>query len=162
ALVLLVLALYPPAARPAGVPPGFLDEPFVSIGSPTSMAWLPDGSMLVATQPGQLRLGKADGTLQAAPVLGLTRRMRARTVLGVAASPWFATDHAIFVYWTYDKFGSCPEFSLQAPVNRVSRFTLQDGVATGEQVLVDNIPSFNGNHNAGDLKFGRDGMLYVS
>jgi glucose/arabinose dehydrogenase len=31
-----------------------------------------------------------------------------------------------------------------------------------EDVLIDNIPSPNGNHNAGDLHFGNDGYLYVS
>jgi glucose/arabinose dehydrogenase len=33
---------------------------------------------------------------------------------------------------------------------------------TTEKVLIDNIPSPNGNHNAGDLSFGKDGYLYVS
>ncbi|KAL8867642.1 MAG: hypothetical protein Q9198_008445, partial [Flavoplaca austrocitrina] len=31
-----------------------------------------------------------------------------------------------------------------------------------EKVLINNIPSPNGNHNAGDLHFGKDGKLYVS
>jgi glucose/arabinose dehydrogenase len=31
-----------------------------------------------------------------------------------------------------------------------------------EKVLLDNIPSPNGNHNAGDLGFGKDGYLYAS
>ena len=33
---------------------------------------------------------------------------------------------------------------------------------SSEVVLVDNIPSPNGNHNGGDLHFGRDGFLYIS
>jgi PKD repeat protein len=38
-----------------------------------------------------------------------------------------------------------------------------DIVAPGsEEVLIDNIPSPNGNHNAGDVKFGKDGYLYIS
>jgi glucose/arabinose dehydrogenase len=33
---------------------------------------------------------------------------------------------------------------------------------TTEKVLIDNIPSPDGNHNAGDLRFDKDGYLYVS
>ena len=50
-------------------------------------------------------------------------------------------------------------------MNRVSRFVLPDtdviDPAT-ETVLIDNIPSPDGIHNAGDLGFGKDGYLYVS
>ena len=33
---------------------------------------------------------------------------------------------------------------------------------SSEEVLIDNIPSPTGNHNSGDLSFGKDGYLYVS
>jgi hypothetical protein len=33
---------------------------------------------------------------------------------------------------------------------------------SSEKVLVDNIPSPNTNHNAGDIHFGKDGYLYIS
>ena len=52
-----------------------------------------------------------------------------------------------------------------APVNRVARFTLRDDNVidpASEAVLLDNIPSPGGGHNAGDLGFGKDGYLYVS
>ena len=53
----------------------------------------------------------------------------------------------------------------QTPVNRVTRFRLgaNDQVVSGSaRVIVDNIPSPASNHNAGDLAFGADGMLYVT
>ena len=47
----------------------------------------------------------------------------------------------------------------------MSRFVLGDDDLIdprSETVLIDNIPSPSGNHNAGDLQFGKDGYLYVS
>src|SRR5258706_501486 len=51
------------------------------------------------------------------------------------------------------------------PATRVSRFTASaanPNVANpAEQVLLDNIPSTNGNHNGGALHFGLDGTLFI-
>ena len=40
---------------------------------PWSLAFLPDGRMLISERPGRLRIVAADGTLQAEPVKGLAR-----------------------------------------------------------------------------------------
>ena len=47
----------------------------------------------------------------------------------------------------------------------MSRYVLPDTNVINtstETVLVKNMPSPNGNHNAGDVKFGKDGDLYIS
>ena len=59
----------------------------------------------------------------------------------------------------------CDTNDANKPVNRVSRFTLNDNNTispSSELVLIDNIPSFSGSHNAGDLGFGKDGYLYIT
>ncbi len=88
-------------------------------------------------------------------------------MLGVAVDPDFSTNHYIYLFYTYNKYGVCPyqePTNPKNPVHRVSRFVMSGDTIdlSTEQVLVDNIPSPNGNHNAGDLKFGKDGYLYAS
>jgi glucose/arabinose dehydrogenase/PKD repeat protein len=157
-LPLLILLTAPLAAA---VPTGFTDSLVTSLGSPTALAFTPDGRLLITRQPGVLRVYQG-GTLLATPVLTFPAssicNASEQGLLGVAVDPDFATTRHIFLFYTFEKpGGGC--------VNRVSRFTLPDGnvIDPGtELVLVDNMPSPAGNHNAGDLHFGRDGYLYVS
>jgi glucose/arabinose dehydrogenase len=77
-----------------------------------------------------------------------------RGLIGVAVDPNFATNHFVYVYYT-----------TTTPVNRISRFTADASgnvaVPGSERILLDNIPSTNGNHNGGGLIFGKDGKLYA-
>jgi glucose/arabinose dehydrogenase len=177
AVVLLALAT---ADAPAGQsvlaagPPvplnGFQDTLVASIPAPTALAFAPDGRVLIASQSGQLRVIQ-DGALLATPALDLASSGRIcanheRGLLGVAADPAFAQNGYIYLYYTFNKYplASCPDVqpsNPQNPVNRVACFTLgQDNRAdlASEQILIDNIPSTNGNHNAGDLHFGAAGQ----
>jgi glucose/arabinose dehydrogenase/PKD repeat protein len=161
----LAALLLPAAARQAGatVPAGFADEAVASVDSPTALAFTPDGRLLITSQPGRLRVVQS-GVLLATPALDLVARACSnseRGLLGVAVDPAFATTRRIYVYYTFNRNGDC----ANTPVNRVSRFVLADTnlvVPGSEQVLVDNIPSTAGNHNGGDVGFGKDGNLYVS
>src|SRR5262249_21394810 len=97
-----------------------------------------------------------------------------RGLLGLAVDPSFATNHFIYLYYTFNKFPNadpalnCPDVqptNPDNPVNRVSRFTLPDTNSidlASEFVLIDNMPSTRGNHNAGDLHFDQAGNLYAS
>jgi glucose/arabinose dehydrogenase/PKD repeat protein len=158
------------AAAPAGavtLPAGFTDTVVAAVGAPTAIAFTPDGRMLVTTQPGRLRVVAADGTLVATPALDLslvTCSNSERGMLGVAVDPSFASNHFIYIYYTFKNTDTCTTGSATTPVNRVSRFVLDANTAdpASELVLVDNIPSTAGNHNAGDVEFGKDGNLYIS
>lgn len=159
ALALVCTSLLAPAA-PAGaavLPSGFTDTLVAAVGGPTALAFTPDGRMLVTTQGGRLRVVQ-NNALLATPALDLTGRICStseRGLLGVAVDPQFAANRFVYLYYTHNSFGAC--------VNRVSRWVLGDAnTASGEVVLLDRIHSIAGNHNAGDLNFGKDGYLYVS
>lgn len=48
----LALGLLLPVAASAAVPTGFVDELVTSVGSPTGLAFTPDGRLLITTQGG--------------------------------------------------------------------------------------------------------------
>jgi glucose/arabinose dehydrogenase len=166
---LVALAATGRPAAAATLPSGFEDQLLASTGNPTALAFAPDGRMLIATKPGQLRTYNSGRLLQT-PALDISSKVCStseRGMLGVAVDPNFSTNHYVYLYYTYNKFGVCPTnqpTNVDNPVNRVSRFVMSGDIVdpATEKVLIDNIPSPNGNHNAGDLRFGKDGYLYVS
>ena len=156
----------------AVLPADFEDALVTGVGGPTSLAFTPDGRLLITTQGGQLRIYQ-NGALLASPALDLSSVVCSnseRGLLGVAADPQFATNHFIYLYYTFNKFGvnPCPTgqpTNPNNPVNRVARFTLNNNNTidpASQLILVDNIISANGNHNGGDVQFGKDGLLYIS
>ncbi len=173
----------------ANVPANFSDDLVATVGSPTALAYAPDGRLFVTTQPGALRVVCTNTTAPGCGAVGLVGTAAItfgsggapkicnngeRGLLGVALDPDFGTNRYIYLYYTFDRAGTgaCSPtggavWTSSFPANRVSRFTMDSGGASliapaSELVLLDNMPSPNGNHNGGDLKFGRDGNLYVS
>ena len=154
------------APQPAVVPTGFTDTVFARVPAPTALAATPDGRKLVTDQSGKLRVVQG-GVVIATPALDITAKVCSnseRGLLGVAVDPHFAMNHFVYLYYTFSKFAACPFGTSQVPVNRVSRFTMTGNTInpTSETILIDNMPSFGGNHNAGYVGFGHDGMLYIS
>ena len=157
-LVLLSVMLTGMAAEGrAALPAGFSDTLITNVGLPTAIAFTPDGRILITTQGGTLRVWA--GTLLPTPALTLSICSGSeRGLLGVAVDPSFATNRRIYLFYTAN---TC--------VNRVSRFTFfstpgQENQVdpASELILVDNMPSPAGNHNAGDVHIGKDGYLYIS
>jgi glucose/arabinose dehydrogenase len=146
---------------------GLVDRTLATVASPTDIAFTPDGRALITTNAGRLRVMVA-GQLVPGAALNLSQRICSGTergLLGVAVDPSFATNHRIYLFWTYDTDGKCAEIPNATPVNRVTRYRLGDDnvvVPGSAKLIVNNIPSPTNNHNAGDLVFGSDGMLYVS
>jgi glucose/arabinose dehydrogenase len=148
------------------VPSGFQDNLVARVSSPIALAFTPDGRLLITEQGGRLRVYR--NGLLSTPALNLSSRICSdseRGLLGVAVDPQFTSNRYIYLYYTFDKFDNCASQTTNVPVNRVSRFTLPSSNIIdpqSERVLINNIPSYAGNHNGGDLGFGKDGFLYVS
>ncbi len=162
---------FPGSAIAANLPAGFRDEIVADMDRPTAMAFAPGGLLLVTEKAGQLwvvdRAGKAETpALDLGPTICTNRN---RGLLGVAVDPAFAQNRAIYLFYTFNKFMDCPVFEDYGPTNpvsRVSRFALGDDNVVdpdSERVLLEGIVSYSaGNHDGGDLGFGKDGFLYIS
>jgi glucose/arabinose dehydrogenase len=160
----------PQNAARAATPTGFTDSLVVGgLENPTAVAFVPDGRVLVTAQGGQLRVVQ-NGQLVAQPAIAFGGRVctnSERGLLGVAVDPLFAQNSFIYLYYTFNKHNACPTgqpTNNNNPVNRVSRFVLGSNNRVdeaSETILIDNILSPNGNHNGGDLQFGKDGYLYI-
>ncbi|HEV2841701.1 MAG TPA: PQQ-dependent sugar dehydrogenase [Chthoniobacterales bacterium] len=143
----------------AELPAGFTESQYGSTlnpGSPTAMAFSPDGRLFVCLQGGQLRVID-NGTLLATPFVTVTTTQNGeRGLLGVTFDPSFASNQFVYVYYTV---------SGSPAHNRVSRFTANGNVAVpGSETIILELDNLSGatNHNGGAIHFGPDGKLYVA
>jgi glucose/arabinose dehydrogenase len=116
---------------------------------PWDLAFLPDGTALVSLRDSGevVRVGRGVDPVTVGKVPGVVAGGEGG-LLGLAISPSFATDGAVFAYHS------------AATDNRVVRLTLAGGSLTAGDVLLSGIPK-SSNHNGGRIRFGPDGLLYV-
>ena len=155
AATLVTLGTRPAAA--ATLPLGFATGPIVSgLSQPTSLTPLPDGRVLVTQKTGELRIiTPATSTVTGSLLTLAVCTQSERGALGAAVDPSAtASGGSIYVYYTVNGPAGCK--------NRVQRFAWAGNSIVAGPLLLDNVPSVAGNHNGGDLHFGRDGFLYVS
>ena len=125
---------------------------------PWSLAFLPDGSMLVTERPGRLRRIGTDGTISA-PLAGVpTVFTRGQSgLLDVALSPGFADDHLIYL-----SYGE-PNWRGNKGGTAVARGRLGDAGLEEVEVVFRQEPKLShGTHIGSRIVFGDDGKLYVS
>jgi glucose/arabinose dehydrogenase len=180
AIALAVIGL---AVGAQTLPAGFVRESVLAVSSPTALAFTPDGRLLVTIQGGSLLVKNGAAAATTALTFNTTGTTSGleicanseRGLLGVAVDPQFASNQYIYLFYTARNASGCETgitylnsgsyVTTGRPVNRVSRFTLgSDSVVPpgSELILVNNMPSAGGNHNAGDVHFGKDGYLYIS
>src|SRR5580765_3602840 len=151
-VVVAAMAMVEPAPALA-LPAGFnLVTVATGLDQPTAFAFK-GGKILVAEKAsGKVRIALPDGSLRPRPYVTLNVSSESeRGVLGIALDPDFATNTFVYIYYTT---GPGALGYTGSPKNRVSRFTTGPGfAATGETIILDNIPSDSGNHNGGDIQF---------
>src|SRR5687768_14899821 len=122
---------------------------------PWSMAWLPNGDMLVTERAGRLRIVR-DGRLLAEPVAGVPR-VRARGqggLLDVLLHPQFASNR--LVYLSFAK----PSADDSQATTAVVRGRLENDRLADVQEIFEAKAWASGNvHFAGRMAFDREGYL---
>ena len=117
---------------------------------PWGLAFLPDGSALVTLrdQAEVRHVSQAARPVSVGRVPGVVPGGEGG-LLGIAVSPRFASDQAVFVYFT------------SGNDNRVMRMSFDGSALRPGPVIVNGIPK-GVIHDGGRLAFGPDGFLYIS
>jgi glucose/arabinose dehydrogenase len=126
------------------------------LSHPWSLAFLPDGGLLVTERPGRLRVVR-DGRLDPTPISGLPRPRTDGNggLMDLALHPRFAENG--LVYFTYTK---PVENGRGTPVLARGRL---DGTALTEVRDLIVPEAYDGNSGLGArLVFGRDGFIYLA
>jgi len=126
---------------------------------PWSLAFLPDGRMLVTERPGRLRIVTADGTLSE-PIKGMPRiATRGQGgLLDVALDPNFRQNRLVYLSFAEDR----GEGRAGTSVMR-GRLDEAGSALTDTKVIFRQEPSYTGgNHFGSRLVFDRNGNLFVT
>lgn len=123
---------------------------------PWSVAFLPNGDMLVTERPGRLRIVR-DGVLMADPVPGLprVRPIGQGGLLDLALHPDFEANRLLYFSYAADHDGGV--------TTHVARGRFEnDALHDVEVLFVAEPASGGGRHFAGRLLFDRAGYLYIT
>jgi len=160
-----LLAVATAFALPAQtVPTGFTIDTLLAsgLGDCNDLCFLPDGRVLVVASAGPVVLyannvGTQIGTVPSVESGG------ERGLLSIAADPAFATNGHFYVYYssTADAFMHVDRFTCTGDLSNPVSSNLSFAAST-RRVVLTTLPDNAGNHNGGSVRFGPDGMLYVT
>lgn len=144
----------------AAPPANFVNETLIiNLNEPTSIAFLPNGKMLILERAGIIHLVENGASVvNPTPFLNLSSvtntEQGERGLTGIAIDPHFHSNNYIYLFYTRN-----------SPLrDRVSRFVVQGDTANPDTETViweDNQPAPLW-HHGGSIAFGNDGKLYIS
>jgi len=127
------------------------------LAHPWSLAFLPDGRMLVTERPGRLRIVGADGKLDKRPVSGLPEiaEYGQGGLLDVTLHPRYAQNRLIYLSFAARGSGGVS--------TEVGRGKLSGDRLEGFEIIFRQLPkSHGGQHFGSRLVFDRAGFLYIT
>lgn len=179
-------------ANAATLPAGFQEQVvFSGLDLPTNIEFAPDGRIFVAEKGGRIKVydDLADTTPTIfADLSANVHNQHDRGLLGLALHPRFPSQPYVYVLYAYDAppGETAPYWNDNCAAvggtnggqcvvtGRLSRLTAAASAGSGsgsgsgsvmtgrEQVLLQDWCQQYGSHSVGDLRFGADGMLYVT
>lgn len=160
ALVLL-FALMAPVASAQVVPTGFNVDTLVSSGlnAPHDFAFLPDGRVLIAERAGAIKLWRP-GTSSVTTV-GSVPNIQVGTERGLLSIAVRGSDLFCWASRSTTSNMVLSRFTLQGSLNAPTSTNLFF-FPTSEYVVLNDAPDSAFNHNGGTIRFGPDGMAYLS
>ena len=156
---------------------GFYVEPFTAdfgLNIPTGLALSSSGTVYIAEKDGAVRLVRADGTVQLAPVVDLRDEVYAdgdRGLTGIALHPAFPATPYLYLFYSVDDLPGPTPPSRSRGYSRLTRYSLDvsgEAVVEGSRFVLlgatpeDGVVSCYNSHSAGTLRFGHDGTLFAS
>jgi glucose/arabinose dehydrogenase len=166
ACALVILGISAAPARGVILPFGFEKQPVIvnvfEPGRPVAFAPLPDGRFLIVERnTARVRLHPVGGAnapiIHTVPNVGT---LGERGLLGVAVDPAWPTRPYVYMYYTHATLtGRVVMFTATGDLEDPQSTSLQ---LTSPYEILNDIPDLHEIHNGGTLRFGTDGMLYLS
>jgi glucose/arabinose dehydrogenase len=127
------------------------------LANPWSLAWLPNGDLLVTERAGRLRIVR-NGVLDPEPIAGVpeVRITALGGLLDVLLHPNFSTNRILYLTYTKGGEGNLSTTALTSA--RLDGNTLVDA----KEIFVADNWSTSPTNFGGRMAFGRDGKLYLT
>ena len=123
-----------------------------NLKNPWELEFAPDGKIFFTERDGKLWMIDNESRLQLVAEFPASNTSEGG-LLGLELDPEYESNHFLYLYQTY--------LDIPTHQNKVIRYTVNNNQLTDELILIDKIPGAIW-HDGGRIKFGPDGMLYIT